>query len=58
MISFTGSLKVFIAVEPIDMRAGFEKLCGAVSENLASSAKTVGDLGLWEVTQVVVEGYF
>jgi hypothetical protein len=24
----------------------------------ASSAKTVGDLGLWEVTQVVVEGYF
>lgn len=34
MLSFTGSLKVFVALEPIDMRKGFEGLHAAVSEKL------------------------
>jgi transposase len=40
MISFTGSLKVFIALEPIDMRKGFEGLYGAVSEQLKEDVKS------------------
>jgi transposase len=40
MISFTGSLKVFIALEPIDMRKGFEGLYGAVSERLKEDVKS------------------
>ena len=34
MLSFTGSLKVFVALEPIDMRKGFEGLHAAVTEKL------------------------
>ena len=34
MISFSGSLKVFLSVEPVDMRAGFERLSHLVSEVL------------------------
>jgi transposase len=30
MISFTGGLKVFLSVEPVDMRAGFERLANLV----------------------------
>lgn len=34
MLSFAGSLKVFIALDPIDMRKGFEGLHGAVADKL------------------------
>jgi len=42
MISFSGSLKVFLSVEPVDMRAGFERLAnlvdGVLKENLREGA--------------------
>lgn len=42
MISFSGSLKVFLSVEPVDMRAGFERLAnlvdGVLKENLRDGA--------------------
>jgi transposase len=34
MRSFTGSLKVFLCLEAVDMRSGFERLHAAVSERL------------------------
>jgi len=34
MLSFAGSLKVFVCLEPTDMRKGFEGLHGAVQERL------------------------
>ena len=30
MLSFTGSVRVFVALEPCDMRKGFEGLAGLV----------------------------
>jgi len=40
MLSFTGSLKVFVALEPIDMRKGFEGLYAAVSERLKADVRS------------------
>ena len=34
MISFSGSLRIFLSVEPVDMRAGFERLSNLVGEVL------------------------
>src|SRR5271163_2196474 len=40
MLSFSGSLKVLVALEPLDMRKGFNGLCTAVSECLGEDPKT------------------
>lgn len=39
MLSFTGSLKVFIALEPVDMRAGINTLQALVSERLKGEVR-------------------
>ena len=40
MLSFTGSLKVFVAVEACDLRKGFNGLHALVSERLAEDLKS------------------
>jgi transposase len=40
MLSFTGSLRVFLAVEPCDMRKGFEGLHALVSERLQEDVRS------------------
>jgi transposase len=40
MLSFSGSLKVYVALDPIDMRKGFEGLRAAVSEKLKADVKS------------------
>ena len=37
MLTFSGSLKIFVAVEPCDMRTGFNGLHAMVSEWLGAS---------------------
>jgi len=39
MLSFSGSLKVFVAVDPCDMRKGFKGLVAAVTERLGEDPK-------------------
>ena len=39
MLSFSGSLKVWVALEPTDMRKGFNGLLAAVSQRLGEDAK-------------------
>ena len=40
MLSFTGSLKVFVALDPVDMRKGFEGLHAALGEKLKGTAQS------------------
>ena len=39
-MSFAGSVRVFLAVEPIDMRKGFEGLYGLVGERLGEDVRS------------------
>ena len=39
MLSFTGSLKVFLCLEAVDLRSGFERLHAAVSERLKADVR-------------------
>ena len=40
MLSFAGSVRVFLAVEPIDMRKGFEGLYALVGERLGEDVRS------------------
>jgi transposase len=40
VLSFTGGLRVFLAVEPCDMRKGFEGLHALVTERLREDARS------------------
>ena len=39
MLSFTGGLKVFVALEPVDLRKGYSGLEGLVSERLGEDLR-------------------
>ena len=40
MLSFSGSLKVFVAIEPCDLRKGFNGLYAAVSERMQEDPRS------------------
>lgn len=40
MLSFSGSLRIFIALDPCDMRAGINTLHGLVADRLQEDAKS------------------
>ncbi len=40
MLSFAGSLRVFLAVDPVDMRKGFEGLYALVGESLQEDVRS------------------
>ena len=39
MLSFVGSLKIFVALEPVDLRKSFNGLHGLVSERLGENPR-------------------
>jgi transposase len=40
MLSFSGALKVMVAVEPCDMRKGFDGLSGLVADHLHEEVRS------------------
>ena len=44
MLSFSGSLRIFIALDPCDMRAGINTLYALVGERLREDVKNVPSL--------------
>lgn len=40
MLSFTGSLRIFVALEPCDMRMGYNGLCGLVAGRLQEDIRS------------------
>jgi transposase len=60
MLSFSGSLKIFVLVEPCDMRKGFNGLYGMVSTNLSEDLKILyfDGSGLWVLTKRLERGSF
>lgn len=42
MLSFTGGLRVWVCVDPVDMRKGFDGLSGLVNERLKESLRGGG----------------
>jgi transposase len=62
VLSFTGGLRVFLAVEPADMRKGFEGLHALVSERLGENVRLkvlyFDGTGLWLMTKRLEEGTF
>lgn len=40
MLSFTGSLRIFVALEPCDMRKGYEGLSALVSEGMKEDLRS------------------
>ena len=56
MLSFTGSLRVFVALECCDMRKGYEGLCALVTEHLKEDLRS-GALfvfGKWRRTRLKI----
>ena len=47
MLSFSGSLKVWVALEPTDMRKGFNGLLAAVSQRLGGPARAEATVSPW-----------
>ena len=54
MLSFTGSLKVFVAMEPCDMRRGHNGLLALVGEKLKEDIRT----GVWLLCKRLEKGTF
>ena len=46
MLSFSGSLKIFVLAEPCDMRKGFNGLYGMVSTNFGEDPRSGDTFGI------------
>jgi transposase len=56
MLSFTGSLRIYVAVEPCDMRKGYEGLGGLVTTAL--KILYLDGTGIWLMTKRLEEHTF